>query len=105
MMDLINDGLKFHNKNELSRDVRDLIRKMLCSDSIERITIDEVFSHPWLWKSNTSSSTTESEKEEKNTSTTTTTNCEGKENNSFAESCVENALEDTRFQLSNNINM
>jgi len=36
--------------SDVSEDVKDLIRKMMCIDPVQRLTVDGVLQHPWLAK-------------------------------------------------------
>ncbi|XP_012273675.1 uncharacterized protein LOC105696081 isoform X2 [Orussus abietinus] len=42
------EPLKFPEKPELSKDVRDLINHMTCKNPVERITLPMIKEHPWL---------------------------------------------------------
>jgi len=46
---LINKG-DFSFPNPISEEAQDLIRKMLTKDPLERISLPEVLSHPWMTK-------------------------------------------------------
>ena len=43
-----NVNFEVEDWNHVSKDVKDLIKKMICVDSTKRLTAEEALDHPWL---------------------------------------------------------
>ena len=47
---IVGDKVKFSNEKEISKEIKHLIRKMLEKDPRKRITLGDIYHHPWTKK-------------------------------------------------------